>query len=413
MEVVNGAGTILPTSGGAGTIFQYTPGLSDNGVILLRYLPMSSTGVLGNITYVYAYVGAGGCPATSCNLVNDPGFESTAAGLGGSAGWGAGVPCWTYYNNSGGGMYSAGAGGSWNIPGGTFITSAHPEPSPTTVINSHFDWLVGAEYPQHRVRFFQDDAISQTLSTPLIAGNSYTVNLWAIEDNIYNAITVTFAGSNGPVVMPALVGAGTGSALPPGLTDLVDVPLIHDALWHKFTATFTPASNFSQLTIFETPFTPSPPVYWVGIVIGIDDISIVPTPSVCPFSLPDTICSSASSINLNLFTCALPRSFTWRTGSSAIVTHDTIFNPAAALQASIALGITGGTVYVAYDDTDATGCATHNVDEIAVDTLSLTGTISGPDSTCVGAMITLSGGISGGVWSSSNTNIAAVDFRVQ
>jgi hypothetical protein len=76
VQVVIGSGSLSSTSG-TGT-FSYTP--STTGVNILRYIPVSSSGKRGNITYIFVYSqNADNCTPSSCNLVVNGDFEQYSA----------------------------------------------------------------------------------------------------------------------------------------------------------------------------------------------------------------------------------------------------------------------------------------------------------------------------------------------
>lgn len=74
--------------------------------------------------------------------------------------------------------------------------------------------------------------------------------------------------------------------------------------------------------------------------------------------------------------------------------------------------ITGGGVYtgltVGVDTITYTGCSSVTRFPVSVNTTPTVSAISGPDSVCVGATITLTDPTSGGVWSSGSTSIATI-----
>jgi hypothetical protein len=71
LQVISGGGTVSSTSG---TTFNFTPGAT-SGVTLLRYIPKSSAGQRGNITYVLVFTtNASACTSTACNLVSNGDF---------------------------------------------------------------------------------------------------------------------------------------------------------------------------------------------------------------------------------------------------------------------------------------------------------------------------------------------------
>lgn len=52
------------------------------GLHLLRYVPVSASGVRGNITYLYVYVISGNCVPSACNMINNGDFEESTSQCG-------------------------------------------------------------------------------------------------------------------------------------------------------------------------------------------------------------------------------------------------------------------------------------------------------------------------------------------
>ena len=75
--------------------------------------------------------------------------------------------------------------------------------------------------------------------------------------------------------------------------------------------------------------------------------------------------------------------------------------------AGIVTGVSGGTDSIVYTVTNSCGLSGSATRVVVVST-STSGTISGPTSLCAGSSITLTDGVSGGTWSSSNLSIATI-----
>jgi len=116
-------------------------------------------------------------------------------------------------------------------------------------------------------------------------------------------------------------------------------------------------------------------------------VTVNPLPSAILGSL--SLCHGATSV----LTCAAPGG-SWLSSNSAVATIGST--------SGIVNGVAVGTAFVTY--TLPTGCRTTSV--VTVNTLP--GTISGPSIACTGASVTLSSGVAGGTWSSSNTAVATV-----
>ena len=78
-------------------------------------------------------------------------------------------------------------------------------------------------------------------------------------------------------------------------------------------------------------------------------------------------------------------------------------NATVGAATGVVTGVTAGMDTIVYTVTNVCGVATA-VKYISVNPLPATGSISGPSSVCVGATISLTNSVSGGVWSSANAN---------
>ena len=427
LEVVTGTGTlsvggtIYPTvSGTAATTVTYTAGASDFGVQLLRYIPVSSTGVEGNITYLYVFVGDAECIPTACDLISNGTFENVTAGSSG-----IGIPnerCWLQINFDPA-LYATDASSTvWAIPGyGYFHTcTLHPFSPPS---NHHFVGFLAENYGSGT---WGSSSIQTQLSSPLDSGSQYVISFWGLLSSSTPAHYPGISNSPGHIQFAVgntypLIGGGFGSEVPAGympagfsnIAEFVNGDSISpDYSWHYYTRTITytgAAGAASTLFIEGAPWNDTPLTLDSLKVLALDDISIVPISVGCSFSIQGPICSGATPFDLNAITSpSIPGgSFTWLTtpvtDSIPDTSHSNIFNPADAYNASMAIG-GNGSVQLAYTYT-VSGCVRTVFTEVRI----IPGPpVAGTSTLCPGAFVTLSDSLAGGIWSSSNTGVATV-----
>ncbi|WP_126246695.1 Ig-like domain-containing protein [Chitinophaga rhizosphaerae] len=91
---------------------------------------------------------------------------------------------------------------------------------------------------------------------------------------------------------------------------------------------------------------------------------------------------------------------TWKSGNTAVATISA---------AGVVTGVSAGTAVITYEVTNPAGCKSSQTINITVNDLPVMTAITGSTSVCVGGSTMLSNPTAGGVWSSSNIGIAAVD----
>ena len=119
-----------------------------------------------------------------------------------------------------------------------------------------------------------------------------------------------------------------------------------------------------------------------------NDVEIHPIPAI---SGAPSVCPGGSTT-----LTAVPSGGFWRSSISSVAT----INPSTG----VVTGILIGTTTITYAST--VGC--YNTHNIVVNPSTSAGTISGYSVVCTGLNITLTDGVAGGIWSSSNTSIATV-----
>lgn len=419
LEVVFGSGTFSGTTGDVGTVISFTPGIGTFGVQLFRYIPYNSaTGVDGNITYVYAYVGDSTCGASACDLVSNGGFESVSTPLGYGL-LSGNVRCWDDYCASPD-IFDRDitAPVSAIIPNAMFFAPPSDVHFPGTSVslpNDHFIgvqsiWISGP--PAFAILA---EAAQTGLTTPLINGQTYYISCWAKMGN-NGGWPHTFPSSiqfavDTNVFPLAPVAITTG--LPTGVVPIWDILVTRpDTNWHYFNDTFTYSGVTGRtLIVTPAPWLNSSGVYpaFVHQYLVVDDISIRTNVSLCMINIPDTICVLNDTMNLNDFVSCPGGIFTWSTDSSGttVVTHDTLFVPSLAYIASLGFdSIARATV--CYDYTDILGCPQTICQEIVISPVP--DTILGDSVVCVGSSITLADSTSVGTWVSGDTTIATINM---
>ncbi len=209
--------------------------------------------------------------------------------------------------------------------------------------------------PTHGVSLYNVDAITQTIPTPLIPGNDYTIDFWTFVSNKVSPTQVTFAASNGPPIIPALI-----PSMPSSMTPLISIDLIPDYSWHHISATFTytATATADQLIVLESPWALGPfPKDNYGITIGLDDIVLRPAVSSC-LSIPDTICKQ-KIVDLNLYTCGIKGTWAWQKNSTSTsgitISYDHLFDPTKAV--ILKSSSDSGKTTIRFDYIDRMGCA--------------------------------------------------------
>lgn len=131
-----------------------------------------------------------------------------------------------------------------------------------------------------------------------------------------------------------------------------------------------------------------------GTAVATYTVTVNPAASAGTISGSSTVCTG-SSVSLS----STVSGGTWATSNAAIATVNT---------SGLVTGLATGGVTISYTVTTACGTAVGTY-PLTVITVPSAGTISGPVSNCVGAVIGLSATATGGTWSSSASGIAAVD----
>ena len=278
-------------------------GAQGAGLAIVRYVPVNSTGEMGNATYIFVYFTDPNCnPATYCNMVQNGSFESSG---GTSCGvletfpsQAATMDCWEEYplgskpylyvrNCSNGVIY--------NLNNNTLGTGATPINS---FNGSPNDKAVAVNYTAG----VGSSALKNHLSMPLIPGQTYDISFYALNHPGLSSSANTNTNNNSLVLTVAahtvfpFVNPGQ---FPTGLVTISQFTIPCTNNWAYYSQTFTLPTSI--------------PVNLAGLVVGInstqtalqgtwnngmtafcflDNVSLVPSPAI-QFVIPSqTLCGN-------------------------------------------------------------------------------------------------------------------------
>ncbi|MBE2289773.1 MAG: T9SS type A sorting domain-containing protein [Chitinophagaceae bacterium] len=385
LEVVAGGGSLSVNTGSISTPVMFTPAAGAGGVQLLRYIPVSSSGSEGNITYIYVYVADGSCSSSACDLVLNGNFESIASPGGGGM-WRS--HCWSAYAESPD-LYERGCSTPWwCFPAYSMAINPAVHPVDTTGNDHYIGIVAGASVAPA----YGTEAVNGQLSSGLVNGISYRVSFWAKLADIPPTATVPpgvpFGFPTSPPVhvhvavsttFPLIGSSGALTSLPSGLNLLSDFVVSHpDVFWHYYTTdvTYAGPTGARSLVIMQAPWIDSSTAWQQYLLL--DDISIVPASIACSIDLPDTI-NYSQILHLDSFVNVPGGTFRWYADSAGytIVAHGNMLNATSASIASLAAG-NDGIVSVCYKYTTVLGCVSEVCDEVYI---RHTTSVAGPMST--------------------------------
>lgn len=277
LEVIIGAGTPSNTSGTSW--FSYTPTIQ--GVHILRYLPKNTTtGNIGNITYIYVYAYSGNCTPDLCDLVNNGGFENTNGNNCGVIGWPPSMvqlDCWDTYTQSTPDLMGADC-----APIGTF--SGPPLP------NNNIIGLAATNIGTN-----QCESIQGLLSSPMTSGN-YTLSFVARRPTgVFPApFNIEFYGSTDAAFDFPL---GFGFTPTGDMTLLHSEPIFLGFPWIPYSTTINysgPLPLLRLIIVLRTNATPG------SAYVQIDNVSIKPENSAAQITIPPIVCIN-QVVNVDVF----------------------------------------------------------------------------------------------------------------
>lgn len=285
LEVVNGLGSVNITAGNATTSVIFTAGI-DNGIALLRYIPLNTTtGNKGNITYVYISINNANCVPTACNMIMNDGFENGInCGENLSPDF-ARIHCWQRLIET-----------PDYLVRGCIPTSnaAKTIPTGTTLSNPSTDAWNGTGNNAFMGLGFHngtdEEAIQNSLTNPLQPGVSYTLSFWA-----KSASSLAYTGTNtlmfrSDVTTLAPLPAGSFATTGQYLTE---TEVKGDNEWHYYTLIFTYTGTVAHNKFLVANMGNGSTDSYVFI----DDITLSPTNDVARFLTNPALCAGETTID--------------------------------------------------------------------------------------------------------------------
>jgi hypothetical protein len=300
LEDIYGNGTPINITN---TSFNYVA--TSPGMAVLRYVPISATGVRGNITYVYIYVSADNCPPAACNFLSNGDFELTTdcgqmdyTPLVNSA-------CWSPLSNSPD-LFLRGCTNqesnwffSCNIP--AFYGSYPTFEAWNGTSNNSFLGLASNIYN------YNESAQTQ-LNTPLIPGHTYTISLYARCGNNYGGVANQLPlGSSGQLLFGGTSNyvatfGGPQTVLPNSIIQLgTTESVVNDLNWHLITQTFqyNGQSNLNHLAIYNASNLNTNGQY--NVYLYIDQIELTEIQTTLNLNIPSVICLNQTINDLSIY----------------------------------------------------------------------------------------------------------------
>ncbi len=419
LTVVNGSGTVDVHAGNATTTVTYTPGAGDTGVIILRYVPFSTTtGLYGDGTYIVYMRWGGMFPYSDCICVGDIANVAawyTSLGMSTSGVWSSSVPSVASVNSTGTVILGRSLGVTTIIE--TFSSTSTsttpifvaPNPLPITGTTTTCVGNTTTLYDATGIGFWSsnDTAIATISSTGVVTGvragtvtitystyfhdyNSYYAPWWTSSYPVpysrggcYSTITVTIL-ANPPItgIAPLCVGDSitvhhdtAGGTWTSGSTALATIGA---------SSGLVRALSGGTLLITYT----YPP--WGCAVTGVFTVNAPPVPItgltvVCRGSTGHLYDGSSSGA--------------WSSSDPSVASIDAA--------SGMLYGIAFGTATITYTITWSGCYVTTTVTVppyIVVAPITPLATVS----LCVGDTITLSDSTTGGTWSSGTTSVATI-----
>ncbi|PKP48783.1 MAG: hypothetical protein CVT95_04020, partial [Bacteroidetes bacterium HGW-Bacteroidetes-12] len=392
LQDIYGNGTVNTTSG---TTFNYTA--TSIGLALLRYIPVSSNGNRGNITYIYIYVLNGSCIPNACDVITNGGFENNLNC--GQMGNFSEIPppsinCWNPFSATPD-LYVRNC-----IPITNFNITV-----PTTYCNPTSDtWNNGANLNNAMLGLWAvhntgNEAIQNNLSSPIQPNSSvnYVLSFRArVANNFFGSqnlpATLIFAGTQNQV--PPIFG--WFNSTPATLSTLAYQIVPNNNQWNYFSIPFTNSNTFpiNYLTIINAAYSTSNPTNHSTYVL-IDEISILVDGTQPLFTPPSTLCINQILPDLSLYVAPSGGVFS---GNGVMFNSSTgiySFDPSLA-------GV--GNHSITYTYTSSSGCVydVTAIIEVVNSTINLSVTAS-TTSICTGESVTLTAsGATTYVWNPGN-----------
>lgn len=370
--------------------------IQGSGMHVMRYYPQNSSGQYGNPTYVFFYFIPAGCPpGTSCNMVQNPGFELLTGGpaCGNINNGGVTTPtlcAWRPYNylmtlHTVGCMLST---GEFNLGSNTLWTSP-----PVSSFNGS-----AANTRAVNLSAFSGWAtsMSNVLATPLVPGQTYQLSLW-----LQNPVRTSGGFSINPnsVAVPLTIASHTSNfsipntSFPAGLNILTEFTVPVNNAWSVYTNTFVYPGNLSPgslLVVGINSVVCSSLAPGASILMFLDDLNLIPLPA--PLATLQTVCGGVSIPNLAAYVPSVVTAYTFSGTGVSFNGSNYQFNPTGTLSPGI--------YTLAMNYTTNTGCDNTVYQSVQVSTpltLSVNGTFSVCTNGSSGTTLSVTSSPSGGV----------------
>lgn len=333
IETVYNNGTVTT----AGNNIFFTPAIGYSGNFLLRYIPVNSNSVQGNITYIYGYIFPAGCsPVSACDMVQNGGFETnTGCGTLGTS-TAITISCWNKFTADPELMVNA--CNSFSVPCNLGINTLSSTPtfsSHNMITNVNNRSVVGlggfVQWPGSYA-----ESMMNFLGSPLVPGTNYNLSFWAYTYQGVKAepvltvnplqqvntatlpVVISFATSNAPVVP---IGGSFPIVSQQTLVTTTLSAQMNTWQYYNFPFTFSPATtttgnilyvgaNTAQniaLFLASTQPTNSTHIYYYLL----DDISIKTASQSVQIAITSkTICAGNGFTNLSQYVSVPSGTFT-------------------------------------------------------------------------------------------------------
>ena len=292
------------------TSFSYSA--SSPGVALLRYIPISPTGIRGNITYIYIYISANNCTPSTCVFINNNDFEDGSicgqinTSQGGTF---CTLNCWEPFTNTPD-VFRRFC--TLNLTNNLFNIPSNFASNPATETwnGNQNNAFIGIGSSGGLGTPHWNESIQTQLNSPLIPGHTYTINLKVKSANNCNTFGAPLLPSNayckliiGGTNISNLFYSGPQTALPTSLYQLGNEFLIaNNNIWYDLTQTFQYNGqnilnhfiiyNSSNMNTLENqPYT----------YLYIDDVQLTEVNTNLNLNLPTIICLNQSINDLSLY----------------------------------------------------------------------------------------------------------------
>lgn len=375
LQVVYGNGIPSNTSGTSFQFYSTSPGF-----VVLRYIPVSSSNIRGNITYVYVYVSESNCSPNTCNMVNNGDFELTA-----DCGEIGATPlnntaCWVPFTCSPDlflrDCTNPFFGSTFNIPASHFSTI--PIETWNGLSNNSFMGMISNVYNYH-------ESIQTKLNTPFINGHTYKISLYARCGKKNGAANLPL-GYNGEL----LIGGATSllsptcspqTNSPSGIVQLGNIfSVSNDLNWHHLEQTFqyNGQPDLNQLIIYNYSNISQLNGFY-NVYIYIDQVEVTEVQPNIDLNLPTSICINQQINDLSIYAPVSGGSFS---GPGVVLSGNTYsFNPMLA---------GNGLHSISYSYTNNLNCTINIEDQIEVFNSNFTlNTTPVNSSICIGQDITI------------------------